>query len=234
MRSEVSGSVIGTDIEHVPGAAHYMHAVRHWASLSSGHGSASLAIVDAPLVQVADIALPYLPFPSTLPQPEPATLFSWVHNNQWDTNYPVQQGLDMEFRYAVGGSPTTSPNDASVKAAEIAASMVQPLRGVLASPVAAGPGFGSPVGHKLVVEHPGVRLIDRRWIDEGRLLCRFQSIVDRDVVARVAGEGIVAARTASMLGDPRSDLRVSDGSLDIAVPAFGTTAILVDLNAKDE
>ncbi|GAA1963904.1 hypothetical protein [Microbacterium deminutum] len=230
VRSEVSGSVIGTDIEHVPGAAHYMHAVRHWASLSSGDGSASLAIVDAPLVQVADIALPYLPFPATLPKAEPATVFSWVHNNQWDTNYPVQQGLDMEFRYAVSGSAASSANEASARAAEVAGSVVQPLRGVLASPIAAGAGTGSVPAGELSIQHPGVRLIDRRWTEDGRLLCRFQSIVDHDVEARIVHEGVRSARTSSMLGDVRSELVVSDSGFDVAVPAFGTTAVIVDMN----
>lgn len=232
VRGEVSGSVIGTDIEHVPGAAHYMHAIRHWVSLSSGDGSASLAIVDAPLVQMGDIALPYMPFPSTLPSPEPATVFSWVHNNQWDTNYPVQQGLDMEFRYAISGSAATSANDASAHAAALASSVVQPLRGVLASPIAAGPGVGAALGPDLNIEHAGVRLIDRRWTDSGELLCRFQSIVDHDVTARVVCEGMRTARSASMLGDARSGLVVDDGGVDVAVPAFGTAAVLISATSQ--
>jgi hypothetical protein len=234
VRSEVSGSVIGTDIEHVPGAAHYMHAVRHWASLTSGRGSASLGIVDAPLVQVGDIALPYLPFPATLPQSEPATVFSWIHNNQWDTNYPVQQGLDLEFRYVVGGSPATSANEASERAAEIAGSVVQPLRGILASPIAAGPGTTSPIAKEVLVEQPGIRLIDRRWAGDGRLLCRFQSVVDHDVTARITCAGARSASSASMLGDIRAGLDVDNGAFDVVVRAFGTAAVLVEMSPVHE
>ena len=33
--------------------------------------------------------------------PEPGTIYSWVLNNIWDTNFPTEQGGEMSFRYAV-------------------------------------------------------------------------------------------------------------------------------------
>ncbi|MEV5542940.1 hypothetical protein AB0L13_39585 [Saccharopolyspora shandongensis] len=39
-------------------------------------------------MQFDNIALPYAPFPKTLPQDEAAAIFSWVHNNLWDTDFP--------------------------------------------------------------------------------------------------------------------------------------------------
>ncbi|RMB82304.1 hypothetical protein [Streptomyces shenzhenensis] len=53
------------------------------------------------LYQLGGIAIAYVPYPQSLPQQEPATIFSWVHNNIWDTNFPVQQAFDHVFRYSV-------------------------------------------------------------------------------------------------------------------------------------
>jgi hypothetical protein len=228
VRSEVSGSVIGTDIEQVPGSVHYMHAIRHWVSLSSGTESATLVVVDAPLVQIGDIALPYLPFPPTLAKPEPSTVFSWVHNNQWDTNYPLQQGLGMEFRYAVGGATVSSIDEASVRAAATASAIVQPIRGVLATSLAAGPGQEQQPT-TMTIDHEGVRLIDRTWLSDGRMLCRFQSVVNEPLTVGVHCAGAERIVAASMLGVTRDDVPVSEGSFDVTVPALGAVAVAVTL-----
>lgn len=227
IRSEVSGSVTGDGIERVPGSAHYMHAMRHWVSLTKDTESATLVVVDAPLVQIADIALPYLPFPPTLVKPEPSTVFSWIFNNQWDTNYPVEQGLDMEFRYAVSGQAVSSVNEATSNAAATAARIVQPIHGVLASAIAAGPGTGRMPQTQMEISHPGVRLIDRRWVNDSTMLVRFQSVVDHEVTADVDCAGSTAVRHASMLGVARAGIEKQDGTFAVTVPAFGTSAVLV-------
>ena len=93
VRYEVSGSVAGSDLPVVPGGAEYMHAVRDWVTLHADGRAATLVTQDAPLVQIGDIALPFAPFPGTLKTPEPGTVFSWIHNNIWDTNYPLRSGI---------------------------------------------------------------------------------------------------------------------------------------------
>ncbi|MEK8173662.1 hypothetical protein NKH77_46430 [Streptomyces sp. M19] len=83
-----------------------MRAIRRWIGLSDGTHHVALATADAPLVQLGGIAIPYVPYPQSLPQEEPATVFSWVHNNIWDTNFPAQQAFDHVFRYSVGFTST--------------------------------------------------------------------------------------------------------------------------------
>jgi hypothetical protein len=79
------------------------------------------ATLEAPLVQLGNIHLPYAPFPATIPPEEarPATVYSWAMNNLWDTNFPPAQGGEVELRYAVGGADP-------------------PLHAVLSSPRATG------------------------------------------------------------------------------------------------
>ncbi|MFJ5209123.1 glycoside hydrolase family 38 C-terminal domain-containing protein [Streptomyces nigra] len=89
VHTEATGGVLGTDRETVPGSATHMRAVRRWISLSDGNSHAALATADAPLIQLGGIAIPYVPYPQSLRQEEPATVFSWVHNNIADTPSPA-------------------------------------------------------------------------------------------------------------------------------------------------
>ena len=91
------------------GWAEYMRAIRHFVSLGDGDRAIGWATAEAPLVEVGTIGLPYVPFPSTLPVIEPATVYSWVHNNIWDTNFPVEQAFETTFRYRVAAGTGTLP-----------------------------------------------------------------------------------------------------------------------------
>lgn len=80
---EVTGGVAGPSRPSVPGSAKHMRAIRHWAALGDAELSVGWATLEAPLVQLGDVHLPYAPFPGSLPldRPEPATLHSWIFNN---------------------------------------------------------------------------------------------------------------------------------------------------------
>ncbi|MCZ4507894.1 hypothetical protein O3Q52_06710 [Streptomyces sp. ActVer] len=93
VHTEATGGVLGTDRETVPGSATHMRAIRRWISLNDDTHHAALATADAPLVQLGGIMIPYAPYPQSLPQQESGTVFSWVHNNIGDTNFPAQQAF---------------------------------------------------------------------------------------------------------------------------------------------
>ena len=106
---ESAGGLTGSGEETVPGGAEYMRAIRHFVSLADGDQAVGWATAEAPLVEVGTIALPYVPFPATPPVNEPATVYSWVHNNIWDTNFPVEQAFEMSFRYRVAAGTGHAP-----------------------------------------------------------------------------------------------------------------------------
>lgn len=222
VRYEVSGAVAGSDLQAVPGGAAYMHVVRDWVALHSGGRAAALVPVDAPLVQIGDIALPFAPFPGTLREPEPATVFSWIHNNIWDTNFPSGQAFDMTFRYRVGGFASESAGQAGVRAADLAADLVRPLLGVAADPV------GAPVETTsvLTVDDPQVRLLQARPQGDGRVLVSLQSIAESDVeVTLTCAQPVAAAWRATLLGVRREQLEVVDGRVSVRMRPFGTAAV---------
>lgn len=146
---EVTGGVAGPAQRAVPGSARHMRAIRHWALVP---GSAAWASLEAPLVQLGNVFLPYRPFPPTVPPAETGAglLVSWAMNNVWDTNFPPAQGGETVFRYAV------SPAGERAGAIALSASLTAPLVGVVVS------GRGTEdraTGSLLAVDDPEIELV---------------------------------------------------------------------------
>ncbi|MEU4144781.1 glycoside hydrolase family 38 C-terminal domain-containing protein [Streptomyces parvulus] len=231
VHTEATGGVLGTDRETVPGSAGHMRAVRRWISLSDGTHHAALATADAPLVQLGGIAVPYVPYPQSLPREEPATVFSWVHNNVWDTNFPAQQAFDHVFRYSVGFGTTTEPGAgrADELAMRVAAVTGHPLVPVRAR--AAAETESRPETRFLTLDDPRVRLVGITVADGGGLLVRVQSVADTPVTCRLStGFTVTRAARTNYLGlDPRDIGRDRDGAVPVDVPALGTAAVVLHL-----
>lgn len=231
VHTEATGGVLGTDRETVPGSATHMRAVRRWISLSDGTHHAALATADAPLVQLGGIAIPYVPYPQSLPQEEPATVFSWVHNNIWDTNFPAQQAFDHVFRYSVGfaAAEENTPAHADELAARVAAVTSHPIVPVRAR---AGAGAEAPAEtHFLALDDPRVRLVGVTVPDSDQLLVRLQSVADTPVTCRLSAPFPVArAARTNYLGLNPSDIGPEpDGAIPVDVPALGTAAVVLHL-----
>jgi Glycosyl hydrolases family 38 N-terminal domain len=115
IRYELTGGIGGE--ARVPGGAEHMHAIRHWVELDD----VAWATLEAPLIQLGNVFLPYPPYPTTIDDVGGGFLASWVMNNVWETNFPRKQGGETHFRYAL--SRAAGP--------ETAAALTQPLTAVL-------------------------------------------------------------------------------------------------------
>ncbi|GAA4050843.1 glycoside hydrolase family 38 C-terminal domain-containing protein [Nonomuraea soli] len=144
---ELTGGVGGTDLPKVPGSAAYMLPIRHWMAFEDPELTIAWATMEAPLVQLGTIHMPYAPFPPTLDD-EPGTLYSWALNNIWDTNFPAQQQGETTFRYAVASRARA---DARRLGAETAAGLTDPF-------IAVPTGTALPEERFAEVDHPDVRI----------------------------------------------------------------------------
>ncbi len=248
VRTEATGGVLGTDRETVPGSAVHMRAIRRWISLSDATHHAALATADAPLVQLGGIAIPYAPYPQSLPQEEPGTVFSWVHNNIWDTNFPSQQAFHHTFRYSVAfaGADLTGTDLAGAGADENAAGLGEQLAVRTAAvtshplvPVRARAGAQAELAAQtrfLTVDDPRVRLVGLTVPSEGRLMIRLQSLADVPVTCRVTTPLAVgqAFRTNYLGLGPRAIDVEPEGAVPVTVPALGTAAVVLHLHPSDD
>jgi hypothetical protein len=233
VRMEATGGVTGTGLPVVPGSAGHMRAVRRWVSFEDGTGVAAVATQDAPLVQIGGIAVPYAPYPQSLPQDEPGTLFSWVHNNIWDTNFPSEQAFDHVFRYSVAFGPggdragdEAGDGAGPVLGMRTAAAGSRPLLAVRAQgdPVAEpDPGYAL-----LTVDDPRVRVLGLTVPAPGQVLVRLQSMAEVAVDCGVTALFPVSrAALADYLATEVAPLPVAaDGTVTVALPRLSTRAVL--------
>ncbi len=184
VRYATTGGADGPDLPRVPGSATHMRAIRHWLALRSAEVVVAWATREAPLVELGNIHLPYSPFPESIDRAQlsPTAIVSWVTNNVWDTNFPVQQGGEMAFRYAVTSDrPDSSP---AVVGEQVAAGLMRPLIGVLC---ASGRGAGwRPTGCFAEIDRRDVALVGLRPSRRGAgVVVQLQSLADEEVEARL-------------------------------------------------
>jgi alpha-mannosidase len=77
-----------------------------WASVSNPQFAATVVPLDAPLTTFGDIVR--ADWPGEF-QPKSSTMFSWLMNNYWGTNFLAWQGGDFVFRYAITSNAHLDP-----------------------------------------------------------------------------------------------------------------------------
>ena len=68
----------------------------------------AIAPVDAPLVSLGDVNRGVWPEEF---KPVSSTIFSYIFNNYWHTNYRAEQGGELTFRYAMTSGPALAHDD---------------------------------------------------------------------------------------------------------------------------
>jgi hypothetical protein len=225
VRMETSGGAVGTGLPLVPGSAQHMRAIRRWTTLAQGGTTVAWATHDAPLVQHGNIAVPYSPYPPSVPGQEPGTLYSWVHNNIWDTNFPSRQAFEHTFRYSLA---VRSPGDPASPAA-LGMRASDPGHPLLAVRATGAAGAEPPETSLMSVDHPDVRVVGLLAREPDAFLIRLQSFADEPVRAGLTlKRSYAAALRCSYLGDSGVPLTPDpDGTLHVDLGPRGTAALLV-------
>ena len=105
-RYEIQNGFVDPSRDQLPGAGKEWFSVQHWVAADQGGVTAALVPVDAPLVALGDIVRGT--WPEEFGQ-RPGTIFSYVMNNYWDTNYAAGQGGDFTFRYVLTSGNNVEP-----------------------------------------------------------------------------------------------------------------------------
>jgi hypothetical protein len=105
-RYEIQNGFVDPSRDQLPGAGKEWFSVQHWVAAEQGGVTAALVPVDASLVALGDIVRGT--WPVEFGQ-RPGTIFSYVMNNYWDTNYAAGQGGDFTFRYVLTSGNNLEP-----------------------------------------------------------------------------------------------------------------------------
>ena len=104
VRINSPGAVVRPEKDQLPGACKNWFSVERWVDVSNDNYGVTWVTADAPLMELGGLTAN---LPRGQPNPnaymktiEPsATLYSWVMNNHWHTNYRADQEGETTFRY---------------------------------------------------------------------------------------------------------------------------------------
>jgi hypothetical protein len=99
---EVQNGVVRPASDMMPGAGLEWFSAQNWASAGDAGAEVSLVSTDSFLWTFGDIVRGTWP---TEFRPKGSTVFSYVMNNYWGTNYIAAQGGEFTFRYALTSAP---------------------------------------------------------------------------------------------------------------------------------
>jgi hypothetical protein len=106
MRIDIPWAVFRPETDQMPGSCKESLSVGRWADVSNDQYGVTWATLDAPLVEVGGITADKIgsvtnPDLWRTKLPPSQTLYSWVMNNHWHTNYKADQSGPTVFRYAI-------------------------------------------------------------------------------------------------------------------------------------
>ena len=98
------GAVVRPEKDQLPGACKNWFSVERWVDVSNDNYGVTWVTADAPLMELGGLTAN---LPRSQPNPNAymktiapsATLYSWVMNNHWHTNYRADQEGETTFRY---------------------------------------------------------------------------------------------------------------------------------------
>lgn len=93
---EIQGGAMNPGVEQIPGSASDWQGVQNYITLKDGSDQMVFVSPEAPLVQLGDINLGK--FARTW-KPSSTSLFSWVLNNYWTTNFRAYQEGELKWSY---------------------------------------------------------------------------------------------------------------------------------------
>ena len=110
IRYDLQDGYVDPTRDLLPGAAKEWFSAQHWIAVQQGDVTAALVPADAELFTLGDIVRGK--WPMQLDEHR-GTVFSYVMNNYWHTNYAAAQGGDFTFRYVLTSGRNLEPGQLS-------------------------------------------------------------------------------------------------------------------------
>jgi hypothetical protein len=202
--------------DELAGGSREWYAVNHWAAVREGQWSAAVIPVDAPLVNFGDIVRGAWPLEF---HPGSGTIFSWLMNNYWGTNFAPGQGGDFIFRYVLVSGPGFDAGTLT----RLGWDAMTPLE---SDQVNASVGAGALPGDQaslFEVSNPNVVLVTWKMAEDGNgTTVRLAEVAGGTTRATLSSRyfTIAEAWRCSGLEENRSVLAPVDGRVEVGLGPF--------------
>ena len=201
--------------------------VQRWMAAHDPNMAVGIVPLDASLASFGDINRGKWP---GVFEPKSGTMFSYVMNNYWHTNYRAGQGGEFTFRYALtssaqlDGDALTHLSAEEMRPAEVDHVVGQDKAGNPPRPLPAeGQGF-------LNIDSPHVLLVTwKRAEDKNGTILRLAETAGKpeEAVVHFPHVGIASARLNSGVEDDGAALPVEDNSVHLSFKPFEVLTVRV-------
>ena len=102
-RMDIPWGIMIPEFDQLPGGNRNWLAFQRWVDVSNDNYGVTWTSIEAPLIEFGDLTANIIgPGKNWLKSlPDTQTLFSWALNNHWHTNFPLEQGGLITFRYQI-------------------------------------------------------------------------------------------------------------------------------------
>jgi alpha-mannosidase len=184
-RYEIQNGTVDPATDMYPGAGREWFSVQHWVAVQQAGVSAAVFPLDASLATLGDINRGAWP---TEFGARPGTIFSYVMNNYWDTNYRAGQGGQFQFRYVVTSAPAINAQSLSRMGWEEATSLERDEVTAQDRAISAGGVFNEKMYSFLHLDDPALLLQTWKPAEDGNgTILRFVDLggTERKVLVRI-------------------------------------------------
>jgi alpha-mannosidase len=187
-----------------------------WASVHNRQLTAAVVPLDAPLVAFGDIVRGNWPAEF---KPASSTIFSWLMNNYWGTNFPAWQGGDFTFRYAITSDSRFNPQSLTRFGLEA----LTPLEHDDLAASEDASSLPNRQASLLEVANPGVTLLTWKRAEDGDgTILRLQDTVGEPSEVRIHSQYLTFehAWLCDLLEENQSEFKTEGGDLSVSIKAF--------------
>jgi hypothetical protein len=220
VRVDVAWGIMRPEADQLPGACRNYFTAQRWVDVSNDRHGITLATIDAPLIEIGELATDATVVGWREQAKEAGLLYAYVMNNYWETNYLAAQPGRATIRYAIRPH---GPFGAA-KAKRFGVERSQPLTAV---PLGEGHAVSS---EPLVVVEPAEVMVTRlKPLEEGRaLLVRLFNASEQTRAASLTSSGPDSYRTWHSSPDGTREAAVT---MPIEIPAWGIVTLRLEHNA---
>jgi hypothetical protein len=222
-RCEVEGCAMEPEVEQLPGSCRDWYAVQNWVDFSNQDFGVTWATDEAPLVQLSQINTGRWANKLELNH---STLFSWIMNNYWMTNFKASQGGRIRFRCALTSHPGGYDPVQATRFGWGANAGLQ-ARVLEENPAGRLPASSASFCR---VDAPNVVLTAFKQAEDGQgIIIRFREVTGKKTAFRMELPQLHLERAYStnIVEENQEELAVEGRQIGLTVEAYGVATIRV-------